>query len=110
AHAGRRRAVAPRRPRGGGRGAVAAPKAGAAHGPAGAAVAGGGARVTPGSSPPPYAGVATRGVAIVVDVVIIDVLTVVGVAIASLVLRTIVPGHHSLGVPEVVTAGAIWLI
>ena len=66
--------------------------------------------MTPGSSPPPYAGVATRGVAIVVDVVIIDVLTVVGVAIASLVLRTIIPGHHSLGVPEVVTAGAIWLI
>jgi uncharacterized RDD family membrane protein YckC len=62
------------------------------------------------SPPPPYAGVATRGVAIVVDIVIIDVLTVVGVAIASLVLSTIIPGDHSLGVPEIVTAGAVWLI
>jgi uncharacterized RDD family membrane protein YckC len=66
--------------------------------------------VTAGASPPPYAGVATRAVAIVVDVVIIDVLTIVGVALVALVLSTIVPGDHSLGLPEALTAGAVWLV
>ncbi len=41
---------------------------------------------------------------------IIDVLTVVGVAIVSLVLSTLVPGDHSLGLPEALTAGAVWLV
>jgi uncharacterized RDD family membrane protein YckC len=66
--------------------------------------------VTRGPSPPPYAGFATRAVGLVVDIVIIDVVTVVGVAIVSLVLSTIVPGDHSLGLPEALTAGALWLI
>jgi len=67
--------------------------------------------VTPDSSPPPpYAGVATRAVALVVDIVIIDVLSVVGVAIAALVISTIVPGDHSLGLPEALTAGVLWLV
>ena len=67
--------------------------------------------MTPDSSPPPpYAGVATRAVALVVDIVIIDVLSVVGVAIAALVISTIVPGDHSLGLPEALTAGVLWLV
>jgi uncharacterized RDD family membrane protein YckC len=66
--------------------------------------------VTARSASQPYAGFVTRAVGLVIDVVIIDVLTVVGVAIVSLVLRTIVPGDHALGLPEALTAGAVWLI
>ena len=66
--------------------------------------------MTPGASPPPYAGFATRAVALVVDIVIIDVLTVAAVAVVSLVLSTLVPGDHSLGLPEALTAGAVWLV
>ena len=58
----------------------------------------------------PYAGFATRAVGLVLDVVIIDVLTIVGAAITALVLDTIVPGHHHLGVGWVVTAGVVWFL
>jgi uncharacterized RDD family membrane protein YckC len=66
--------------------------------------------VTRGASPPPYAGFATRAVGLVVDIVIIDVVTVVGAAIASLVLSTIIPGDVSLDLPAALAAGAVWLI
>jgi len=66
--------------------------------------------VTARSASRPYAGFVTRAVGLVIDVVIIDVLTVVGVAVVALVIRTIVPGDHSFGVSETVTAGALWLV
>ena len=66
--------------------------------------------MTRGASPPPYAGFATRAVGLVVDIVIIDVVTVVGAAIASLVLSTIIPGDVSLDLPAALAAGAVWLI
>jgi uncharacterized RDD family membrane protein YckC len=58
----------------------------------------------------PYAGFATRAVGLVVDVVIIDVLTIVGAAIAALVLDTILPGHDALSVSAILTAGVVWLV
>ena len=66
--------------------------------------------MTRGASPPPYAGFATRAVGLVVDIVIIDVVTVVGAAIASLVLSTIIPGDVSLDLPAALAAGAVWLV
>jgi len=66
--------------------------------------------VTAGASPPPYAGFATRAVALVVDIVIIDVLTVVSVAVVSLVLNTILPGNVSLDLPAALVAGVVWLV
>jgi uncharacterized RDD family membrane protein YckC len=58
----------------------------------------------------PYAGFATRAVGLVVDVVIIDVLTIVGAAITALVLDTIIPGDVRLGTGGVITAGIVWFV
>lgn len=66
--------------------------------------------MTPAPADRPYAGVATRGVALVVDVVIIDVLTIIAAAVAALVLDTILPGHDKLSVGAVLTAGGVWFV
>lgn len=58
----------------------------------------------------PYAGFVTRAVALVLDVVLIDVLTIIGAAITALVLDTIVPGQNRLSVTAIFTAGAVWLV
>jgi uncharacterized RDD family membrane protein YckC len=58
----------------------------------------------------PYAGFVTRAVALVLDVVIIDVVTVIGAAIIALVLNTILPGHDRLSVGAAVTAGVVWFV
>lgn len=58
----------------------------------------------------PYAGFVTRAVALVLDLVLIDVLTIIGAAIIALVLNTILPGHGRLSLGAVVTAGVVWFV
>jgi uncharacterized RDD family membrane protein YckC len=58
----------------------------------------------------PYAGFATRAVGLIIDVVIIDVVTILGTAIAALVLGTILPSHDSLSVGAALTAGVVWFV
>jgi uncharacterized RDD family membrane protein YckC len=62
------------------------------------------------SGPPPYAGVVTRAVALVVDVVIADAIAVTVAVAAGLVLSTIIPGKQSLDLPTALAAGAAWAV
>jgi uncharacterized RDD family membrane protein YckC len=66
--------------------------------------------VTRDPAPRPYAGVATRAVALVLDVVLIDLVTIVGLAIGTLVLSVLIPGDHSLNFGAALTAGITWLV
>jgi uncharacterized RDD family membrane protein YckC len=60
--------------------------------------------------PPPYAGVVTRAVALVIDVVIVDVIALTASVVVGLVLSTIIPGKQSLDVPAVVASATAWLV
>jgi len=60
--------------------------------------------------PPPYAGVVTRAVALVIDVVIVDAIALTASVVGGLVLSTLIPGKQSLDVPTVVAGTAAWLV
>jgi uncharacterized RDD family membrane protein YckC len=60
--------------------------------------------------PPPYAGVVTRAVALVIDVVIVDAIALIASVVGGLVLSTLIPGKQSLDVPTVVAGTAAWLV
>jgi uncharacterized RDD family membrane protein YckC len=59
---------------------------------------------------PPYAGVVTRGVALVIDVVIVNAIALVGSVVLGLVLSTLVPGEQSLDLPTVLASATAWII
>lgn len=59
---------------------------------------------------PPYAGVVTRGVALVIDVVIVNAIGLVGSVVLGLVLSTLVPGEQSLDLPTVLVSATAWII
>lgn len=58
----------------------------------------------------PYAGFVTRAVALVLDLVLIDLLTIIAAAITALVLDTILPSHDRLSLGAVLTAGVVWFV
>ena len=58
----------------------------------------------------PYAGLATRGVAMVVDVVIVNTLALTATSLLSLVLSTLIPGEQSADAPTVLATGLAWLV
>jgi uncharacterized RDD family membrane protein YckC len=60
--------------------------------------------------PAPYAGVVTRGVALVIDVLIVDAIALVVSAVLGLVLSTLIPGEQSLDLPTVLASAAAWTI
>ena len=59
---------------------------------------------------PPYAGVVTRGVALVIDVVIVNAIALVGSVVLGLVLSTLVPGEQSLDLPTVLVSATAWIV
>jgi uncharacterized RDD family membrane protein YckC len=60
--------------------------------------------------PPAYAGVVTRAVALVVDVVIVDAIALTATVAIGLVLSTIVPGRQSFDTPTALVVAAGWLV
>jgi uncharacterized RDD family membrane protein YckC len=58
----------------------------------------------------PYAGVVTRAVALVVDVVIVDAIALTVTVVVGLVLSTIIPGKQSIDAPTAVAAACAWLV
>jgi len=66
--------------------------------------------LTMGPRPAPYAGVVTRAVALVIDVVIVDAVGLTVTVVVGLVLSTIIPGKQSLDVPTVLAGAAAWIV
>jgi uncharacterized RDD family membrane protein YckC len=58
----------------------------------------------------PYAGVVTRAVALVVDVVIVDAIALTVTVVVGLALSTIIPGKQSLDLPTAVAAASWWIV
>ena len=59
---------------------------------------------------PPSAGGVTRGVALVIDVVIVNAIALVGSVVLGLVLSTLVPGEQSLDLPTVLVSATAWIV
>src|SRR3954447_18808456 len=60
--------------------------------------------------PAPYAGVVTRAVALVVDVVTVNAIALVVSVVMGLVLSTLIPGKHSLDLPTVLASATAWIV
>jgi uncharacterized RDD family membrane protein YckC len=60
--------------------------------------------------PAPYAGVVTRAVALVIDVVIVNAIALVVSAVMGLVLSTLIPGKQSLDLPTVLASATAWIV
>ncbi len=58
----------------------------------------------------PYAGLITRGVAMTVDVVIVNAVALITSTVLGLLVSAIVPGHQSVDLPTVLATGAVWLV
>jgi uncharacterized RDD family membrane protein YckC len=60
--------------------------------------------------PAPYAGVVTRAVALVIDVVIVNAIALVVSVVMGLVLSTLIPGRQSLDLPTVLASATAWIV
>lgn len=60
--------------------------------------------------PAPYAGVVTRAVALVIDVVIVNAIALVVSVVMGLALSTLIPGKQSLDLPTVLASGTAWIV
>jgi len=66
--------------------------------------------VTGTEEPPLYAGFVTRAIALTIDVVIIDAVSLTVTAVIGLVLSAILPGNQSFDLPTALVAAATWLV
>jgi uncharacterized RDD family membrane protein YckC len=60
--------------------------------------------------PAPYAGVVTRAVALVIDVVTVNAIALVVSVVMGLVLSTLIPGKQSLDLPTVLASATAWIV